>query len=349
MMFILFIFLSFLITLFLVKGLITLLPRLSMMDLPNHRSSHQIPTPRGGGIAFVLLWFLLYSVGSTSDLSILSKNLWVLLPSGFLVALVGFIDDFKGLHIKWRMLAYLIASALFLGLLYETSDIHYLQFFQSSFSILIEVIAFFFFIAWSINLFNFMDGIDGIAALEALFVFIPGGLLLYLSGHFDLARSAWLLSAISAGFFVWNFPKAKIFMGDVGSAFLGFMIMALGVMAKIKGHFPLLLWLMLYGLFLFDATVTLIRRFLAGEVWYKAHRLHAYQRLQALNYSHRKILAIVTIMNTVIVLLTFFTYFYPTYWKLSVSVELILLGLSYLQLERLQPMFPKAEKNSDKV
>src|SRR3989338_5890087 len=147
MMFILFIFLSFLITLFLVKGLITLLPRLSMMDLPNHRSSHKIPTPRGGGIAFVLLWFLLYSVGSTSDLSILSKNLWVLLPSGFLVALVGFIDDFKGMHIKWRMLAYLIASALFLGLLYETSDIHYLQFFQSSFSILIEIIAFFFLIA----------------------------------------------------------------------------------------------------------------------------------------------------------------------------------------------------------
>jgi Fuc2NAc and GlcNAc transferase len=138
------------------------------------------------------------------------------------------------------------------------------------------------------NLYNFMDSIEGIAAAEALVVGLGGALLLAASSP-PLAPVSALVAAAAAGFLVWNWPPARLFMGDVGSGFLGFAFGALALASERARALPAVLWLVLLGPFFVDATVTLLRRLARGDRWFVAHRSHAYQRAVQAGCSHGRV------------------------------------------------------------
>lgn len=306
-----------------------------MMDRPNHRSSHLLPTPRGGGVVFVGVWILtLLGLVFTQKVS-LSLACYYGIPV-ILLALVGFLDDLYGLSGKLRILVQAgcaIVALFFLGRI----PLLHLSYVSLSWPYLNELLAFFL-LLWSINLCNFMDGMDGIATAEALFVLIPGVGFLYAVGFAEVIALVGILIAGLLGFLWWNRPCAKVFMGDIGSTMLGLMILLTALYAQVHAEVPLFLWLMLYGVFLFDATATLLRRILRGEKWYEAHRKHAYQRLHQAGWSHTQVLQGLCALNTVLFLLTIGAYYFPHQAAVFSSVEVILLGILYIRIEKIKPM-----------
>jgi len=160
-----------------------------------------------------------------------------------------------------------------------------------------------FYLAWLLNLYNFMDGINGIASLEAITV-ASGGAVLYLVS--DPTSPRWLtplvLAATTLGFLYWNFPKARIFMGDVGSGFLGITLGVLSIQAAQVDSNLFWAWLILLGAFVVDATVTLMRRVLRGETFYEAHRTHAYQYAARLYGAHAPVSVVFAVINLVFLL-----------------------------------------------
>ncbi len=310
-----------------------------LLDTPNERSSHTIETARGGGVVFVLLWLVMALVMLWADIPA-GEELWAVLPGAVLIAAVGYLDDRHTLAARWRLVAQLAAAAIYLFLSNGLSQI------DLGFALLqlepwlgsgLGLLA----LIWSVNLFNFMDGTDGIAGSEAIFVLGLGGLFLWQSGGTDLALSAWLLAAAVGGFLVWNWPRAKIFMGDAGSGFLGFMIAVYALRGEALYGTPVILWLMLYSVFWFDATVTLLRRMLAGESWTVPHRAHAYQRLHhGLGWSHQRILWSVVGINSAVAVLTYVAYITHAY-MLAMAGIIALLAVCYLGVERNAAMYPR--------
>lgn len=307
------------------------------LDIPCQRSSHVQATPRGGGVVFTILWVLTSLLALTCSFWDLKQAL-VLVPGVCVVAITGFLDDRYSLSAKVRALVYSLAACFSLYCLGGFENIILSQTLHLNWAWLGTILAFFA-IVWSVNLFNFMDGIDGIASLEAVFTIGVGGALLYLSGGENLAFLAWALIACVAGFLVWNKPPAKLFMGDAGSTALGFSIMVLALLGEKLYKVPALLWLILYGVFAFDATVTLARRLYAGEPFYKAHRSHAYQRLQGY-WNHRQILLGLVVLNSILSLMAILGFFYQEYILLLGFLALVLLSFLYVKIERIQPMFP---------
>lgn len=249
----------------------------NIIDNPNERSSHTIPTPRGGGLAIVIVWFL--SLGYLFWKGQIEQNLFFALLSGLILAIVSLLDDIMDLKPAIRMLAQ-AASAF--GALWFLGGIQLLPDFHNSYIFWLINAAAFIGIIWFINLYNFLDGIDGYASQEAILV--AAGIFL-LTGNSLLG----LLIAAVAGFLVWNRPKAKIFMGDVGSTQLGFVLVVLGIYFHNTAQVNISLWLILTSLFWFDATLTLYRRWRNSEQLSKAHKKHAYQRLTQVGWSHLKV------------------------------------------------------------
>jgi Fuc2NAc and GlcNAc transferase len=248
--------------------------RSNLMDHPNERSSHVRPTPRGGGMAIV--GACLASVIFVASLGGVSWPMAAAIcGGGAVVAVVGFADDCSPLGARTRFAGHLLAAcwvAWWLGPLPALPALGLLV----PLGVVGPVLAVLF-IAWSINLFNFMDGIDGIASVESVTVGVCGALLWALTS----SSSSWLVAALlacsTAGFLIWNFPPARIFMGDAGSGFLGLMVAALALWAGAESPVLFWSWLILYGSFVVDATITLIRRVRRGEKFHVAHRSHAYQ------------------------------------------------------------------------
>ena len=246
----------------------------SLLDLPNARSSHTAPTPRGGGVAIVLATLAALPVLAAAG-SLPWAALWALGGAGGFVALVGFLDDRGHIAARWRLLAHFAAAAWALAwlggapplLVFGVSiDLGWLG------ALLAAV-----YLVWLLNLYNFMDGIDGIASVEAIAVGVGGALLYALTGHPGLAMAPLVLAAAAGGFLLWNFPPARIFMGDAGSGFLGIVLGVLSLQAAWQAPQLLWSWAILLGVFVVDATLTLLRRLLRGEKVYEAHRSHAYQ------------------------------------------------------------------------
>ncbi|ADE13883.1 glycosyl transferase family 4 [Nitrosococcus halophilus Nc 4] len=308
-----------------------------LMDVPNARSSHQLPTPRGGGMVFVGLWLVtVLLTWASGELS--SNAALFLLPGGILVAGIGYGDDLYDLSPLWRALVHLIAAVIAVYFLWaREANPDWEIFSWQGLGVLSALVA----IVWSINLFNFMDGTDGLAAMEACFVFSAGGGWLWQAGAYGYAYLAWVLVAVVAGFLVWNWPPARIFMGDGGSSFLGFLIAAFALAGHICWDIPVLLWMMVYGVFWFDATVTLLRRILAGERWYSAHRSHAYQRLHQAGWSHRKVLLAISGVNTGLVAAALWASANRETLPWVFLATLMFLGVAYVGVERLCPMYPK--------
>lgn len=246
----------------------------SIIDIPNARSSHSLPTPRGGGVAIVVAFLLalpLLAWGGLLD----SAALFALFGAGLLVAVIGFMDDHGHIAARWRLLGHFCAAIWALAWL---GGLPPLQVFGFTLAMgwLGHVLAAFY-LVWMLNLYNFMDGIDGIASVEAITACL-GGCLLYLVGGADeLIWAPLLLAGAVLGFLFWNFPPARIFMGDAGSGFLGMVLGVLTLLAAWQSSELLWGWLILLGVFVVDATFTLLRRLLRGEKVYEAHRSHAYQ------------------------------------------------------------------------
>lgn len=306
-----------------------------IVDTPNHRSSHSETIPRGAGIVFVLLW--LFGVMLALAKNDISGPLAfsILYPVSF-IAVVSFLDDYYDIPRTVRLLIHLIASTIavisILG--YEFSSYTY---FNAFLLILLVLTS-----AWSVNLYNFMDGLDGLAAIQAIFIFSVSGLCLYIHEDTELGYLSLLLAFSVMGFLIWNWPKAKIFMGDVGSTTLGILIIIFACWGYKKGSLSPLIYFIMYLPFLFDATITVFRRMLYGEKWYYAHKSHAFQRLHSAGWSHQNVLFAfigLCLLDSFFALIAFK---YPSSFLCVLLMELLLILGIYISIERIYPMMRKS-------
>jgi len=264
-----------------------------LVDIPNARSSHAVSTPRGGGLAIVVGFVV--AVGGSLLVDGFDRALAVAILPGLIgVALVGFWDDHGHVPARVRLLVHVAALAWAIHRLAGDIMVPWPggELLSGWPVQLVALVA----MAWFLNLFNFMDGIDGIAATEAVFVACSGAVLATLSGQGGVALAFAAIAAASLGFLPWNWPPAKIFMGDVGSGFLGAALAVLAYAASLADPATLWAWPVLMGVFVTDATLTLGRRFLRREHWYKPHRSHAYQR-SARRWGHRRVTLAVSVLN----------------------------------------------------
>ncbi|OBP15332.1 glycosyl transferase [Rheinheimera sp. SA_1] len=247
----------------------------NVLDVPNQRSSHKIPTPRGGGLAVVICYLAFTSV--IAGLNFMSWPMALgLVLSGILVAFIGFLDDHGHVKASLRLMVHFTAASIVVfvaGPLPELVMFGY----QIDFGQLAYILAVLG-VVWVLNLYNFMDGIDGIAAIEAVSVCIVMVLLVYFGNRHDYLLLLHLgLASCVTGFLIWNHPPAKIFMGDAGSGFVGLSIAALVLLSANVSADLLWAWLIMLGVFIVDATYTLVARSMRGMKFYQAHRSHAYQ------------------------------------------------------------------------
>ena len=272
--------------------------RLSTLDIPNERSSHLTPTPRGGGIAFVatsLVGFLLLLLNNTLD----NAEFLALCCAGIIVAVAGHLDDRQKISgATVRLVLHAIGAIVLIVGIGIPSQI---SLFDRTVNIgVIGSILGVLYLVWLLNLFNFMDGTDGIAASEAIFVCIAGAVLNYhVLSDINFSTASIILATSTLGFLLYNWSPAKIFMGDVGSGYLGIVIGGLSLMAAKQQSDLLWVWIILLAVFVSDATVTLIRRLLRKQKPHVAHRSHAYQHLAIRFNSHSKVALIVLSINVV--------------------------------------------------
>lgn len=262
------------ISLFLTWGLRRYALARSLMDIPNNRSSHSVPTPRGGGVAIVLS-FLVATPLLTLFVDVSWPYIWALWGAGALIAVIGFLDDHGHIAARWRLLAHFSASIWALAWLGGLPPVKLLgvDFNLSWIGHFFAV----FYLVWMLNLYNFMDGIDGIASVQAVSACLGACVIYWLSGDVSLIWMPLLLAVAVLGFLYWNFPPARIFMGDAGSGFLGLVLGLFSLQAAWTSSRFLWVWLILLGVFIVDSTFTLARRLLRGDKVYEAHRSHAYQ------------------------------------------------------------------------
>lgn len=256
-------------------------------DIPNARSSHRSPTPRGGGLAFVVVATLLtplFAQGATAWIPVVCAPL----------ALIGVLDDRFNLPALWRYLAQILTAMALIVMATLPLPLWSLPL------VLFSVTAI-------INFFNFMDGLDGLLAS-------CGAVLMLVSGQ-------WIMAGALLGFLLWNWSPARIFMGDVGSTYLGAVFAGL----VLQRHQPLqaLLLLLVATPLLADAVICVLRRWHAGQKIFQAHRLHLYQRLNSAGWPHAKVSLLYLIMITLLALGLFYALPLPT----MVAAVLAVLGL----------------------
>lgn len=265
----------------------------NVIDVPNERSSHTVPTPRGGGVAIVISFLLGLAVAALTAQLNTTLVLW-LSAAAMLIAVVGFIDDHQHIPAGWRLLCHFTGATM---AVYAVGGLPPLQFFGVLLDLglagdVLAVVA----VVWMINLTNFMDGIDGIASAQAISLSLGLLLLIWLQQQ-QLQLLPLLLACATAGFFCWNFPPARIFMGDAGSGCLGLLLASL---ILFSAHLaPALFWsgVILFAVFIVDATYTLLVRLARGKKLYEAHRSHSYQIAARYFGQHKKVTLVVVLIN----------------------------------------------------
>lgn len=279
--------------------------RRQLLDLPGRRRSHRQATPRGGGIGIVVS-LILAGLTCWPD----PQQALCLAGAIALVGGVGWVDDHRGLAASWRLLAHAAAVALLLVAFGGDFAAH-----VASWSLLAIdatgaliglglAIAVGLWLVWSINLHNFMDGIDGILAMQAVFVF---ALAVVAFAHAGTGRDALASAACLAatcGFLPFNFPRARVFMGDVGSGVLGLLLGLVMLGLSLHPGLAATTGVIAGSAFIIDATCTLVSRILAGRRWYSAHREHLYQWLFRSGFSHARVVAFYMGWNMLIVVPT---------------------------------------------
>jgi len=307
----------------------------SILDHPNERSSHVSPTPRGGGLAIAAVTIsgivLLLALGQVP------RNLAMALGGGgLLIAGIGWADDRAPRHQLVRLVVQVVAAILAVALI---GGLPSLRIGESVIALgvfgdVVAVLG----VVWLTNLYNFMDGIDGLAGGEAITAGGIAGLLLLRAGNGGLAIVTLLVVSASVGFLIWNWPPAKIFMGDVGSSLLGFLFGCLALASENTGALPLIWWVVLFMAFVVDATLTLFRRAIRKQKLYAAHREHAYQRALAPGGTHRAVTVAVLLLNLVLGLLAAVGSKRPVWAWPAVAASLFLVALLYWLVERTSPM-----------
>ncbi len=291
-----------------------------LFDIPNDRSSHDIPKPKGGGISIVLI--MLGTVVVLSFFGMIKSDISMSMLVGLsIVAVVGLIDDYKDLPISIRTVSYFVAAVLSIYLIGGITSISI-----SGYYFDLNHIGFFLsvlFLVWVTNLYNFMDGTDGFAAIQTICIGLFCGLLLYLIAETSYAIIMFCLVASTIGFLYWNWAPAKIFMGDVGSCTIGFLFGLLSLYMEKTGIISIAVWLILLSPFIVDSTLTLFKRIINKEKWYTAHNVHAFQKLHQSGLTHDKLAIGLLVLNlTVIWPIAWFAHLYK-------NVEFILLVSLY--------------------
>src|SRR3990167_3800235 len=261
--------------------------RKTILDIPNERSSHQIPIPRGGGVSIAIISCL--SILTLGFLNFVASSWAVYWLGGFPILDLGSIK----LSLHW------------IGSLFAVAGI-----------------------IWCINFYNFMDGIDGLAGTEGVFIGIAASIPLYIAGEYHLAFLLWILSAAIAGFLFWNWLPAKIFMGDTGSGFLGFIFAVIALYTVNQSFISAAFWFIIVGVFASDATFTLIHRIYKKKSWYIAHREHAYQHLVSLGIDHSWVTLSILFFNLFILCpIALSAIYWPQYTIWFISITIISLWL----------------------
>lgn len=266
-----------------------------LLDYPGTRSSHSVATPRGGGVGMViatLVALLVLGLADRLDWSVVLG----LGGGGAIAAATGFRDDYLSLPARWRLLGHFVAAGWLLAWLSgppqlmvagRTLEPEWLA----------NVLALFY-VVWMLNLTNFMDGIDGIAGIEAITVSLSAALLAFVTAS---GPTVWVpplvVAAATSGFLVWNWPPAKVFLGDSGSGFLGLVLAGLSLLAGWTAPALFWSWIILLGVFTTDATFTLACRVVRGDRFYEGHRSHAYQNAAHLWRGHRPVTLAVGAIN----------------------------------------------------
>ncbi len=291
------------------------LVRRQIVDTPNHRSSHTQPTPRGGGIGLlvgILPAFLAFAVVTSAPLP------WcVLVAAAACLALLSWRDDRKHVSARWRLLAQAVAVASGLSVL-DGGPV-----FQGLLPPALDLLAAGLAWVWFVNLTNFMDGIDGITGVEAASI----GIGLAVVGA--PAAPALIVAAAALGFLRWNWHPARLFMGDVGSVPLGYLLGAMLLMLAKAGHWAPALILPAY--YLADATWTLLRRLIQRKRVWEAHREHFYQRATQRGWSHARVSISVGVLNLCLVFLAFLALAAP--WP-ALALAAGLVGATLLRFGR---------------
>ena len=265
----------------------------NIIDNPNERSSHSVPTPRGGGVAVVCSYLLALAVLIYSQQLTVHIGL-TLIAAGFVIALLGFLDDHGHINSMLRLAVHFLVAigvVISLGGFSEVTAFNGLQL-----GFMANIIAVLF-LVWLLNLYNFMDGINGIASVEAITTTVSMAILYAVLNTSLNSDILWLLAACVFGFLLWNFPKAKIFMGDACSGFLGLILGILALIALKENLALFCAWIICLGVFVVDATYTLIKRVLNGYKMYDAHRSHSYQILSRKLNSHTPVTWGVALIN----------------------------------------------------
>lgn len=279
-----FLIITFAISLGLTKYLMVYLRRKRILDIPNSRGNHETPIPRGGGIAIISSVFLGYCLIKMTD------SIWafsfndILVAFAIVLAGVSWLDDLLDLSIKWRLLAQIIVVTICLFFVPKI--------FNEQVPIYLEKIGLLISWVWFINLYNFMDGIDGITGIEVLSICVP--LFLLFQDMLPL-----IVASSTLGFLIYNWHPARIFMGDVGSISLGFLIGGLLIQATTKGNIQIALILPAY--YLCDSTFTLISRILQGKKFWLPHSEHWYQKLVRSGQSHRSVVIKIILINLILI------------------------------------------------
>ena len=298
----------------------------AIIDTPNERSSHSVPTPRGGGIGIGIIWFIgLIFLRYCNEIE---DSLFYAFLSGSILFVMGFLDDRFDLRPSIRLTAQFIASGVALWFLGGVSKVDF------GFA---EIEAFWIWtpialigIIWFINLYNFIDGIDGYASMEAIFI----SFCFFLLFHDSFLL---ILAAATFGFIIWNWQPAKIFLGDSGSTLLGFNIIIFTIYYQKTCEISILALLIPSVLFWFDASWTLIRRFRNKEKLTKAHKKHAYQRLVQSGFSHQKTVIYAFFFNLIFAMLFFASWFYKTWVFLFFSLSVLIAYLSIKLIDKRKP------------
>lgn len=274
--------------------------RSGLMDVPNDRSSHTAATPRGGGISIVVMVSVaLAALAFFGQTDVVATT--AIVASTLVVAAVGFVDDRQGLSARVRFLIQTVAVAPAVYVLgglpeLEIGSLNLQLGVAGAFICILGVL-------WFLNLFNFMDGIDGIAGCQAVFMTIATTLIVWNGGlASEVLAIPLTIAAASAGFLYWNWAPAKIFMGDVGSGYLGALLALVGLYFINSGYISVWVSVILGSLFICDATVTLAVRVFRRERWYAAHRTHVYQHLAKRWGSHSRAAMLYMSVNVFVVL-----------------------------------------------
>lgn len=279
-------FAAFLLALIVTEGVRRIAARFALIDVPVDRSLHTTPVPRGGGLGITVAVIVVTFAWMMSEPT--PPELVPLLAASALAAALGFWDDKRGLTALFRLsVQFNLAILLLAGFLFYFPAESFDRIFGFILPIWISLPILAIAIVWVTNLYNFMDGSDGLAGSQSATVFLALTILSVFKGDPEAAAVCSIISAASVGFLFRNWQPAKIFMGDVGSIFLGFIAISSAIWVALRGEINFYAALCLHGCFIVDATITLITRMRNGKTPHQAHRSHTYQRWIQSGKSHQ--------------------------------------------------------------